>query len=105
MSDYLLGEDTVDLAELGFCGDTITVSCPTCGEVLGHIPVELLSDGLEELTTTYINRARFSHKFLLRTSGRAVALRRVYGYLKVAQANAGQAVKLLWSKIDPIMQQ
>ena len=54
MGDYLLGEDTVDLASLGFCGDTITLSCPTCGEVLGDIPVELLSDGLEDLTTTHI---------------------------------------------------
>ena len=32
MGDYLLGEDTVDLASLGFCGDTITVSCPTPAE-------------------------------------------------------------------------
>jgi len=57
MGDYLLGEDTVDLAELGFCGDTVTVSCPTCGEVLGNVPVELLSDGLEDLTTTHITPA------------------------------------------------
>jgi hypothetical protein len=54
MGDYLLGEDTVNLAELGFCGDTVTVSCPTCQEVLGHVPVELLSDGLEDITTTHI---------------------------------------------------
>jgi hypothetical protein len=57
MGDYLLGEDTVDLAELGFCGDTAPVSCPTCGELLGNIPVELLSDGLEDLTTTHVNTA------------------------------------------------
>ncbi|AEU38068.1 hypothetical protein [Granulicella mallensis] len=54
MGEHLLGEDTVDLAQLGFCGDTVTVSCPTWGEVLGHVPVELLSDGLEDLTTTHI---------------------------------------------------
>jgi hypothetical protein len=54
MGDHLLGEDTVDLASLGFCGDTLTVSCPTCGEVLGNIPVELLSGGLEDLTTRHI---------------------------------------------------
>jgi hypothetical protein len=54
MGDYILGEDTVNLAELGFCGDTVTVSCPTCGEVLGNVPVELLSDGLEDITTTHI---------------------------------------------------
>jgi hypothetical protein len=24
MGDYLLGEDTVDLAELGFCGETVS---------------------------------------------------------------------------------
>jgi hypothetical protein len=57
MGEYLLGEDTVDHAELGFCGDTITVSCPTCGEVLGHIPVELLSDGLEDPTLAHITPA------------------------------------------------
>ncbi len=57
MGDYLLGEDTVDLAELGFCGDTVTVSCPTCGEILGNVPVELLSDGLEDITTTHITPA------------------------------------------------
>ena len=37
MGHYLLGEDTVDLASLGFCGDTVTVSCPVCGEVLGNM--------------------------------------------------------------------
>ena len=54
MGDHLLGEDTADLSSLGFCGDTVTVSCPTCGQVLGHIPVELLSGGLEDITTTHI---------------------------------------------------
>ena len=54
MGDYLLGEDTVDLASLGFCGDTVTVSCPVCGEVLGNVPVELLSDGMEDPTTAHI---------------------------------------------------
>ena len=54
MGDYILGEDTVDLAELGFCGHTFTVSCSTCGEVLGNIPVELLSDEFEDITTTHI---------------------------------------------------
>ncbi len=54
MGDHLLGEDTADLASLGFCGDTVTVSCPACGEVLGNVPVELLSDGLEDLTATHI---------------------------------------------------
>ena len=57
MGDYLLGEDTIDLAELGFCGDTVTVSCSTCREVLGNVPVELFSDGLEDLTTTHVNIA------------------------------------------------
>ena len=57
MGEYLLGEDIVDLASLGFCGETVTVSCPTCGEVLGHVPVELLSDGLEDPTTTHIGYA------------------------------------------------
>ncbi|HEY4378980.1 MAG TPA: hypothetical protein VGN01_01465 [Acidobacteriaceae bacterium] len=61
MGDHLLGEDTVDLADLGFCGDTVTVSCPTCGEVLGHVPVELLSDGLEDLTTTHMRPALEYH--------------------------------------------
>jgi hypothetical protein len=55
MGDHLLGEDTADLASLGFCGDTVTVSCPACGEVLGNVPVELLSDGLEDLTTNLID--------------------------------------------------
>jgi hypothetical protein len=54
MGDHLLGEATVNLAALGFCGDTVTVSCPTCGELLGNVPVELLSDGLEDLTTTHV---------------------------------------------------
>jgi|HubBroStandDraft_6_1064221.scaffolds.fasta_scaffold1328651_2 hypothetical protein len=54
IGDHLLGEDTVNLASLGFCGDTVTVSCPACGQVLGHIPVELLTDGLEDITTTHI---------------------------------------------------
>ena len=54
MGDYLLGEDTVDLAELGFCGHTVTVSCSTCGEVLGNVPVELLSEEFEDITTTHI---------------------------------------------------
>ena len=57
MGDYLLGEDTVDLADLGFSGETVTFSCPTCGEVLGNVPTELLSDGLEDLTTTHITYA------------------------------------------------
>jgi hypothetical protein len=61
MGDYLLGEDTVDLAELGFCGDTVTVTCPTCGELLGNIPVELLSNGLEDPTTTHVNTAIAYH--------------------------------------------
>ena len=47
MGDYLLGEDTVDLASLGFCGVTETVSCSLCGEVLGHIPVELVGEEFE----------------------------------------------------------
>jgi len=55
MGNHLLGEDTIDLSELGFCGETVTVSCSTCGEILGHIPVELLSDGLEDITTTHIS--------------------------------------------------
>jgi hypothetical protein len=54
LGNRLLGEDTVDLSALGFSGDTVTVSCPTCGQVLGHIPVELLSGGLEDITTTHI---------------------------------------------------
>jgi hypothetical protein len=54
MGDYILGEDTVDLAELGFCGDTVTVCCSTCGEVLGNVPVELLGEEFEDLTTTHI---------------------------------------------------
>ena len=55
MGDHLLGEDTVDLAGLGFCSGTVTISCLTCGEVLGNIPVELLSDGLKDITTTHIS--------------------------------------------------
>jgi hypothetical protein len=39
MGDFLLGEDTVDLASLGFCGRTVTVSCSTCGELLRKRPV------------------------------------------------------------------
>ena len=54
MGDYLLGEDTVDLVELGFCGHTVTVSCPACGEVLGHVPVELLGEEFRDLTNTHI---------------------------------------------------
>ncbi len=42
MGDYILGEDTVEPCHsLGFCGDTVTVFCPTCNEVLGAIPAEL----------------------------------------------------------------
>ncbi len=55
MGEHLLGEDIVDLGSLGFCGEMETVLCHTCGEVLGNVPVELLSDGLEDLTTTHIN--------------------------------------------------
>ena len=54
MGDYLLGEDTVDLASLGFCGETETVSCSLCGEVLGHIPVELVGEEFRDITTTQI---------------------------------------------------
>ena len=54
MGDYILREDTVDLAELGFCGDTVTISCPTCHEVLGHIPVELYGEEFRDLTTHHI---------------------------------------------------
>ena len=61
MGDYILGEDTVDLAELGFCGDTVTVSCSTCGEVLGSVPVELLSEEFEDITTTHITPVLDSH--------------------------------------------
>jgi hypothetical protein len=57
MGDYILGEDTVDLAELGFCGDTVTVACPTCGEVLGAIPVELLGEEFLDLTIHHITPA------------------------------------------------
>ena len=61
MGDYLLGEDIVDLASLGFCGDTVTVSCPVCEEVLGNVPVELLSDGMEDPTTTVLDWHRAKH--------------------------------------------
>lgn len=54
MGDYLLGEDTVDPVSLGFCGDTVTVYCYTCGEVLGHVPVELLGEEFRDLTTTHV---------------------------------------------------
>jgi len=54
MGDYILGEDTVDLAELGFCGESVTVTCPACGEVLGHIPMELLSVEFEDITNHHI---------------------------------------------------
>ena len=54
MGDYLLGEDTVDLASLGFCGHTVTVSCSTCGEVFGYIPVELLGEEFRDLTNAHI---------------------------------------------------
>jgi hypothetical protein len=54
MGDHLLGEDTVDLASLGFSGDSVTFACSACGQVLGQIPVELLSDGLDDITTTHI---------------------------------------------------
>jgi hypothetical protein len=57
MGDHLLGEDTVDLASLGFCGYTVIVFCPLCDEVLGNVPVELLSDGMEDHTTTHISYA------------------------------------------------
>jgi hypothetical protein len=57
MGDYLLGEDTVDLTELGFCGESVTVTCPTCGEVLGAIPVELLSEEFQDLITHHITPA------------------------------------------------
>jgi len=67
MGDYLLGEDTVDLAELGFCGDTITITCPTCGELLGNVPVELLSDGLEDPTTPSRSCALLSPKAFEKT--------------------------------------
>ncbi|HEY4358149.1 MAG TPA: hypothetical protein VGN16_20550 [Acidobacteriaceae bacterium] len=54
LGDKLLGEDTVDLADLGFCGDMVTLSCPVCGEFLGNIPVELLGVEFRDLTTTHI---------------------------------------------------
>ena len=54
MGDFLLGEDTVDLASLGFCGRTVTVSCSTCGEVLGQIPEELCGEEFADITTTHI---------------------------------------------------
>ena len=57
MGDYILGEDIVDLASLGFCGETVTIFCPSCGDVLGNVPVELLSDGHEDPTTTHISYA------------------------------------------------
>jgi hypothetical protein len=61
MGDHLLGEDTVDLAELGFSGDTVNVSCPTCGELLGEIPVELFGEEFQDLTTTHITPALDYH--------------------------------------------
>jgi len=54
MGDYILGEDTVDLASLGFCGDIVTVFCPTCQEVLGAIPVELYGEEFQDLTNYHI---------------------------------------------------
>jgi hypothetical protein len=57
MGDYLLGEDTVSLVDLGFCSDTVTVSCSVCGEVLGHVPVELLGEEFRDLTTTHITHS------------------------------------------------
>ena len=54
LGDYILGEDTVDLVSLGFCGDTETVTCTVCGEVLGEIPVELVGEEFGDITTTHI---------------------------------------------------
>ncbi len=54
MGDYILGEDTVGLTELGFCGESVTVAYPSCGEVLGHIPVELLSEEFKDITNHHI---------------------------------------------------
>jgi hypothetical protein len=61
LGDRLLGEDTIDLASLGLCDDSITVSCPTCAQVLGHIPVEPFSDGLEDITATHITPVLACH--------------------------------------------
>lgn len=54
MGEHLLGEDIVDLAGLGFCGETFTVFCSICGELLGNIPVELIGVELGDITATYI---------------------------------------------------
>jgi len=39
---------------LGFCGDIVTVFCPTCQEVLGAIPVELYGEEFQDLTNYHI---------------------------------------------------
>ena len=54
MGNYILGEDIVDLASLGFCGETVTVSCATCGEIFGHVPVELAGVELGDIAATHI---------------------------------------------------
>lgn len=62
LGDRLLGEDTQDLAAVGFCGDNVLVSCPTCDEVLGHIPIELLGDEFRDLTHHHITPALDFHQ-------------------------------------------
>ena len=54
LGNYILGEDIVDRADLGFCGETVTLACPTCGELFGHVPVELVGEVMEDPTIYHI---------------------------------------------------
>lgn len=62
LGDCLLGEDTITHAALGFCGETTAVVCPTCGELLGNVPVELLGEEFGDMTTFHITPVLSSHQ-------------------------------------------
>jgi len=56
MGDHLLGEDTVDLADLGFGGDTVTVSCPIV------LPVRHLQYWIEHNVLLLLKQAPFNKR-------------------------------------------